>query len=73
MEIDSFDAVIDQILAFAKGDIRFALRAVLIETVLLQEELRQINGAASPHARPIRQARLRPKSSNPLAGFYRSD
>ena len=49
MEIDSFDAVIDQILAFAKGDIRFALRAVLIETVLLQEELRQINAAGSRH------------------------
>jgi hypothetical protein len=72
MEIDSFDAVIDQILAFNKGDIRLALRAVLIETVLLQEELR-INAAASPHARPIRQARLRRKSSNPLAGVYRSD
>ena len=47
MEIDSFDAVIDQILAFAKGDIRFALRAVLIETVLLQEELRLINATGS--------------------------
>ena len=47
MEINSFDAVIDQILAFAKGDIRFALRAVLIETVLLQEELRQINATGS--------------------------
>jgi hypothetical protein len=72
MESESFDAVIDQILVFNKGDIRRALRAVLIETVLLQEELRRIR-AASPHARPIRQAGLRRKSSNPLAGFYRSD
>ena len=72
MEVDSFDAVIDQILAFSKGDTRLALRAVLIKTVPLQEELRRIR-AAWPHARPIRQARLRRKSSNPLAGFYRSD
>ena len=51
MEVDSFDAVIDQILAFSKGDTRLALRAVLIETVLLQEELRLINAAGSPKQR----------------------
>ena len=52
MESDSLDEAIDEILAFTGGDTRLALRAVLIETVLLQEELR-INAAASPHARPI--------------------
>jgi hypothetical protein len=52
MESDYFDAAVDQILAFTRGDIRLALRAVLIETVLLEEELRQKN-AASPHAKSI--------------------
>jgi hypothetical protein len=52
MESDSLDEAIDEILAFTRGDIRLALRAVLIETVLLQEELRQIH-AASPHANSI--------------------
>ena len=52
MESDSLDEAIDEILAFTGGDARLALRAVLIETVLLQEELRQID-AASPHANSI--------------------
>ena len=42
MERDTFDAAIDEILAFTSGDIRRALRAVLIESVLLEEKLRQM-------------------------------
>ena len=42
MERDSFDAAIDEILAFTSGDVRRALRAVLMESVLLEEELRQM-------------------------------
>ena len=42
MERDNFDAAIDEILAFTSGDIRLALRAVLIESVLLEEKLRQM-------------------------------
>ena len=42
MERDSFDVAIDEILAFTSGDVRRALRAVLIEGVLLEEELRQM-------------------------------
>jgi hypothetical protein len=47
-----FDAAIDEILAFTSGDIRLALRVVLEESVLLEEELRQMH-AASPHANSI--------------------
>ena len=42
-----FDAAIDEILAFASGDIRLALRVLLVECVLLEEELQQMR-AASP-------------------------
>ena len=49
MERDSFDAAIDEILALTNGDIRLALRTVLVESVLLEEELRQMR-AASPHS-----------------------
>ena len=52
MERDSFDAAIDEILDFTSGDIRLALRTVLVESVLLEEELRQMR-AASPHANSI--------------------
>ena len=34
MERDSFDAAIDEILASADGDVRRALRAILVENVL---------------------------------------
>ena len=54
MEKDPFDAAIDKIVDLTGGDIRLALRAVLIETVLLQEELRQIH-AATPHAKSIKR------------------
>ena len=47
MERDTFDAAIDEILAFTSGDIRRALRAVLIESVLLEEKLRQIHAASA--------------------------
>ena len=52
MERDSFDAAIDEILALTNGDIRLALRIVLVESVLLEEELRQMR-AASPQANSI--------------------
>jgi Rod binding domain-containing protein len=52
MERDSFDAAIDEILVLTSGDIRLALRAVLVESVLIEEELRQMR-AASPHANSI--------------------
>jgi hypothetical protein len=42
-----FDPAIDEILAFASGDIRLALRVLLVECVLLEEELQQMR-AASP-------------------------
>jgi hypothetical protein len=47
MERDTFDAAIDEILAFTSGDIRLALRAILIESVLLEEKLRQIHAASA--------------------------
>lgn len=47
MERDNFDAAIDEILAFTGGDMRLALRTVLIESVLLEEELRQIHTASA--------------------------
>jgi hypothetical protein len=49
MERDNFDEAIDEIVAFTGGDMRLALRVVLVESVLLEEELRQMR-AASPHA-----------------------
>ena len=42
MEHDAFDAAIDEILATADGDVRRALRAVLIENVQLEAELRHL-------------------------------
>ena len=42
-----FDPTIDEILAFTSGDIRLALRVLLVECVLLEEELQQMR-AASP-------------------------
>ena len=52
MERDNFDEAIDEIVAFTGGDMRLALRVVLVESVLLEEELRQMR-AASPHANSI--------------------
>jgi hypothetical protein len=40
-----FDPAIDEILALTSGDIRLALRVLLVECVLLEEELQR---AASP-------------------------
>jgi hypothetical protein len=45
MEHDAFDAAIDEILATADGDVRRALRAVLIENVQLEAELRHLYSA----------------------------
>jgi hypothetical protein len=47
MERDNFDEAIDEILALTNGDIRLALRVVLVESVLLEEKLRQINAASA--------------------------
>jgi hypothetical protein len=47
MERDNFDEAIDEIVAFTGGDMRLALRAILIESVLLEEKLRQINAASA--------------------------
>jgi hypothetical protein len=51
MERDPFDAAIDAILASADGDVRRALRAVLVENVVLESELRQLY-AVSEHGKP---------------------
>jgi hypothetical protein len=51
MERDSFDAAIDEILATADGDVRRALRALLVENVQLEAELRHLY-AVSAHGKP---------------------
>jgi hypothetical protein len=51
MERNSFDAAIDEILASADGDVRRALRAVLVENVQLEAELRHLY-AVSAHGNP---------------------
>jgi hypothetical protein len=50
MKPDPFESAIDEILASADGDVRRALRAVLIENIALEAELRSLY-AASEHAR----------------------
>ena len=51
MERDPFEAAIDAILASADGDVRRALKAVLVENVVLESELRQVY-AVSEHGEP---------------------
>ena len=51
MERDPFDAAIDEVLAAADGDVRRALRAVLVENVQLESELRHLY-AVSDHGKP---------------------
>jgi hypothetical protein len=53
MERDPFDAAIDEILACAGGDVRRALRAVLVENIKLESELRQLY-AVSEHGKPAK-------------------
>jgi hypothetical protein len=48
MKRDPFESAIDAILASADGDARRALRAVLIENIELESELRSLY-AASEH------------------------
>ena len=48
MKRDPFESAIDEILASADGDVRRALRAVLIENIELEAELRSLY-AASEH------------------------
>jgi hypothetical protein len=50
MKRDPFDAAIDEILASADGDVRRALRAVLVENIELESELRNLY-AASEHGK----------------------
>jgi hypothetical protein len=51
MKRDPFDAAIDEILASADGDIRRALRAVLVENIELESELRNLYAASEHGAR----------------------
>ena len=46
-ERNSFDAAIDEILATAAGDVRRALRAVLVENVQSEAELRRLYAMAA--------------------------
>ena len=50
MKRDPFESAIDEILASADGDVRRALRAVLIENIELEAELRSLH-AASKHGK----------------------
>ena len=50
MKRDPFESAIDEILASADGDVRRALRAVLVENIALESELRSLY-AASEHGR----------------------
>jgi hypothetical protein len=50
MKRDPFESAIDEILASADGDVRRALRAVLVENIALESELRSLY-AASKHGR----------------------
>ena len=50
MKRDPFESAIDEILASADGDVRRALRAVLVENIALESELRRLY-AASEHGR----------------------
>jgi hypothetical protein len=51
MERDPLDAAIDEILAAADGDVRRALRAVLVQNLQLESELRHLY-AVSDHGKP---------------------
>ena len=42
MKRDPFESAIDEILASAGGDVRRALRAVLVENIALESELRSL-------------------------------
>ena len=50
MKRDPLESAIDEILASADGDVRRALRAVLIENIELEAELRSLY-AASAHGK----------------------
>ena len=51
MKRDPFESAIDEILASADGDVRRALRAVLVENIALESELRRFLYAASKRGR----------------------
>jgi hypothetical protein len=46
MKKDPFESAIDEILASADGDARRALRAVLVENIELESELRSLYAAS---------------------------
>ena len=46
MKRDPFESAIDEILASADGDVRRALRAVLVENIALESELRSLYAAS---------------------------
>jgi len=46
MKRDPFKSAIDKILASADGDVRRALRAVLVENIALESELRSLYAAS---------------------------
>jgi hypothetical protein len=48
MKRDPFESAIDEILASADGDVRRALRAVLVENIALEAELRSLHAASKP-------------------------
>jgi hypothetical protein len=50
MKRDPLESAIDEILTSADGDVRRALRAVLLENIALESELRSLY-AASEHGR----------------------
>jgi hypothetical protein len=50
MKSDPFESAIDEILTSADGDVRRALRAVLVENIELESELRSLY-AASEHGK----------------------
>jgi hypothetical protein len=50
MKSDPFESAIDKILASADGDVRRAMRAVLVENIKLESELRSLY-AASEHGK----------------------
>jgi hypothetical protein len=51
MKNDPVDKAIDEILASADGDVRRALRAVLVENIALESELRLLYAASEHGAR----------------------
>ena len=54
-ELERYDRAVDSAIATCGGDIRGALKALIIANEFLEEELRQCQCAADDNARPQRQ------------------